>query len=634
MAGNIKGITIEIGGDSTELQKALQKPEKDAKSLQKELREINNSLKFNPDSLELLAQKSTVLGQEIAAVSEKLRVLRDSQSQVQTQAASGEIGEEQYRAFNREVEKTADQLNTLKTQLQDNGKEITRVGESTGEAAKGSQAYQRAIDEQRKATDKAKESSAEHGKSVQKLKDDYKDAEKGALTFGDAVKASTIGHLFAEGIQKAASALWDFAKAGAASARELEVNERKLELILRNTVSATDDYINSVKELIAQEEQLGVVSGHTQTAASQELATYVTRKGALEKLIPVMNDMIAQQYGVNASQQSGVSVATALGKTLDGQVGSLQRWGYRFSEAEQNILKTGSEMRKLEVITRVVTDSVGGLSHGLRETTEEGRMFGTVLNLEATQRKFGTSVERIKNSLLIQLLPSFTKAIDGIDEALTRNEATIQNVGTIVATVANALSNLIQLITSIPAPVLAMVAGIILAVSAFSSVEKGLGAFNNILGIFNAKLSPTTIKILALVAAVSVLLFLILSLKEGTDAAATSMERAGRSAGSFANQNVGTGSRGYATGTNSARRGLAWVGEDGPELVRFRGGEQVYTAAQSTRKAAEGGNISPDSTYNDYSTMNVTVNGIRELDELVDWWNNKRPRERAAGMGV
>lgn len=629
-SGNIKGITIEIGGNTTELQKALNKPEQDARKLQKELREINNSLKFNPDSLELLSQKSVVLGQQIATVSEKLKLLKESQAQVQAQVASGDIGEDQYRSFQRELEKTDSQLRGLKEQLVENGRQITSVGEKTGEAARNSDKYQQAIIAQKKAIEGAKESSKEHGKALTDVSQGYKGAEKAADGFSRQLDKKTIisADLVASAIKKAASALWDFANAGAESAREFETNQAKLSLVLKNTVSATDDYIASINALIEREEQLGVVSKSTQTAAAQELATYVTQQGILEQLIPVLNNMIAQQYGVNASQEAAVTVATALGKTLDGQVGSLQRWGYRFSEAEQAILKTNKEAQKASVIIRAVNDSVGGLNYGLRQTTKEGELFGKSLDLSNAQEKLGKDVERIKESLLSQLIPSLTEAIDVIDRGVVKNAATFENLGNIIATIINAFANLLKIIVAIPAPVLAIIAGVVLAVKTFESAEKGLKALNKVLDIAGLGFSKTTIQVLALVAAVSVLLFLILSLKDGTQNAERAIKSFGSTAGNLANQNVNAGQvRGYATGTKSAARGLAWVGEDGPELVNFHGGERVFNASQSRRIASSGSGAVNDTgnpqayIYNDYRKQ--YVRGLQETKPVVDWYQSR-----------
>lgn len=121
MANNIKGITVEIGGDTTKLSTAMKDVNKETYSLQSELKQINTQLKFNPGSTELLAQKQKVLKESVDATKQKLEQLKSVESQVKQQFASGNLGEEKYRAFEREVEQTEDKLKSLQKQAQEFG---------------------------------------------------------------------------------------------------------------------------------------------------------------------------------------------------------------------------------------------------------------------------------------------------------------------------------------------------------------------------------------------------------------------------------------------------------------------------------------------------------------------------------
>ena len=115
MAKNvIKGITIEIGGDATKLDKALTGVNKQSRSLQVELREVNKLLKLDPKNTDLLAQKQEILKEAIEATSEKLDVLKEAEAQVQKQFERGEVSEEQYRALQREVIKCSAELDDLR----------------------------------------------------------------------------------------------------------------------------------------------------------------------------------------------------------------------------------------------------------------------------------------------------------------------------------------------------------------------------------------------------------------------------------------------------------------------------------------------------------------------------------------
>ncbi|PRT29454.1 tape measure protein [Bacillus thuringiensis] len=117
MAGRIKGITIEIGGETTGLQNALKDVNKQSSELSKELKDVERLLKFNPGNVEALAQKQQLLTQQIENTTKKLDSLKSAQQQVQAQFESGAINEEQYRAFRREIEFTEGQLNGFKNSL-------------------------------------------------------------------------------------------------------------------------------------------------------------------------------------------------------------------------------------------------------------------------------------------------------------------------------------------------------------------------------------------------------------------------------------------------------------------------------------------------------------------------------------
>ncbi|OJD66205.1 tape measure protein [Bacillus sp. N35-10-4] len=117
MAGRIKGITIEIGGETTGLQNALKDVNKRSGELSKELKDIERLLKFNPGNVEALAQKQQLLTQQIENTTKKLDSLKAAQQQVQAQFESGAINEEQYRSFRREIEFTEGQLNGFKNSL-------------------------------------------------------------------------------------------------------------------------------------------------------------------------------------------------------------------------------------------------------------------------------------------------------------------------------------------------------------------------------------------------------------------------------------------------------------------------------------------------------------------------------------
>lgn len=129
--GRIKGITVEIGGDTVGLEKALSQVNKKSADLQKELRDVERLLKFNPGNTEALAQKQKLLADQVANTSDKLKQLKQAEEQVQQQFKNGKISEEQYRSFRREIEFTESSLNSAKQKMADMKAEQEKVANST-----------------------------------------------------------------------------------------------------------------------------------------------------------------------------------------------------------------------------------------------------------------------------------------------------------------------------------------------------------------------------------------------------------------------------------------------------------------------------------------------------------------------
>lgn len=135
-ANSIKGITIEIGGDTTKLDKALSETGKKSASLQRELKEVNRLLKLDPGNTELVAQKQKILAESVSETKKKLDILKEAEKQVQEQFERGEVSEEQYRALQREIIKTEADLKSLNEEaakmkwqgVADAGKKIEEAG--------------------------------------------------------------------------------------------------------------------------------------------------------------------------------------------------------------------------------------------------------------------------------------------------------------------------------------------------------------------------------------------------------------------------------------------------------------------------------------------------------------------------
>lgn len=113
MANRIKGITVEIGGDTTKLQTALKGVNGQIKSTQSALKDVEKLLKLDPTNTTLLAQKQKLLTQAIGETKEKLATLKTAAQQANEQLQKGEITQEQYDALQREIAETEAELKSL-----------------------------------------------------------------------------------------------------------------------------------------------------------------------------------------------------------------------------------------------------------------------------------------------------------------------------------------------------------------------------------------------------------------------------------------------------------------------------------------------------------------------------------------
>lgn len=131
MADRVKGITIEIDGNTQGLDKALKSVNDKSVKLNKELKDVNKLLKFDPGNAELVAQKQKLLSEQVENTKTKLNALKDAQKQVEQEFADGKIGEEQYRNFQREVASTEQSLRSYESQLKNLDSEQNALGQNT-----------------------------------------------------------------------------------------------------------------------------------------------------------------------------------------------------------------------------------------------------------------------------------------------------------------------------------------------------------------------------------------------------------------------------------------------------------------------------------------------------------------------
>ena len=135
MANRIKGITVEIGGDTTKLQTALKGVNSSIRDTQSQLRDVEKLLKLDPGNTELLAQKHRLLSEAVAGTKEKLETLKTAAEQANTALANGEITQDQYDALQREIIETENNLRDLERQAGQSAVALQKIA-ATGEKLK------------------------------------------------------------------------------------------------------------------------------------------------------------------------------------------------------------------------------------------------------------------------------------------------------------------------------------------------------------------------------------------------------------------------------------------------------------------------------------------------------------------
>ncbi len=261
----------------------------------------------------------------------------------------------------------------------------------------------------------------ELGRAVRSVQDESEKAKRAVLTWSEASQAigvlqDTIGEL-----QGVVSDL--------TSAYQVQlVAETQLQTIMRQRMGATDAEIQSVKDLCSAQQELGVIGDEVQLSGAQQMATFLQNKQSLDVLIPAMNNLVAQQNGLNATNQDAVSIGNMMGKAMQGQVEVLQRVGITFTDAQKQVLQFGNESERAAMLAQVITDNVGNMNAELAKT-DAGKWKQTSNWLGDIKEKLGEMVQGIAPA--ITMLSQLTIAGTGVAKLSTSIYASVKVVYTL-----------------------------------------------------------------------------------------------------------------------------------------------------------------------------------------------------------
>ena len=191
--------------------------------------------------------------------------------------------------------------------------------------------------------------------------------------------------------------------------------ETKLARVMRNTMDASDDEIQSIKDLTAAQQKLGVIGDEVQLAGAQELGMFLSQSESFKQLIPAMNDLTAKQHGLKATQEQSAQVAAMMGKAMKGNTMMLERAGIEFTEAQKKILKFGNEEERAATLAEAMEKQVGGMNEALA-ATPEGKLKSAANRIGDIKETAGSII----NSLKVAALPVLNVAMEFLERIAAR----------------------------------------------------------------------------------------------------------------------------------------------------------------------------------------------------------------------
>jgi hypothetical protein len=462
---------------------------------------------------------------------------------------------------------------------------------------------------------------------------------KGARTQADACQRSMnkMSGAFKGAVGAAAAffsfdAIVNYSNKASEAAQGQIANETKLTTIMKQRAKASDSQIQSILQLTEAQKQLGIIDDDAQIAGAQQLGTFVTRTKTLQILIPAMNNLLAQQKGVNATDQDAVNIGNMMGKVFTGQVGGLTRVGISFSKAQERVLKYGNEEQKAAMLAQVINENVGQMNAALAKT-DQGKLAKANMELGDIQKKVGFKIIPLQ----VKMAEAFLKMSPAIDKIIPL----LDKIPPIVDKIANAVTFVIKnwdkigpvvktVIVSILACKAAMI-GLTMAAKAqmivksistawlglqiaMDMVRKGETVLTAVQWLLNAAMTANPIGVVVVaVAALAAGAYLLIKNWNKVKTFFSNLWNWLKKNGSTILETVfmpwigipkliiknwdkikgifgGGDSKGkatvkrikhHATGTSYSAGGPAFIGENGPELVNLPRGSQVFSRSRT-----------------------------------------------------
>lgn len=263
------------------------------------------------------------------------------------------------------------------------------------------------------------------GRAVRSVQDDSEKAKRSVLTWAETAQAIDVLQNSIGELQGVVSDL--------TSAYQVQlVAETQIETIMRQRMAATDEQIQSIKNLCSAQQELGVIGDEVQLSGAQQMATFLQNKRSLDVLIPAMNNLLAQQNGLNATNQDAVSIGNMMGKAMQGQVETLQRVGITFDESQKKVLQYGTESERAAMLAKVITQNVGNMNAELAKT-DAGKQKQLENTLGDIKEQMGALVQGI--APYVTMASQITVTITGVVKLTTSLYAATKAFGTVTVAV-------------------------------------------------------------------------------------------------------------------------------------------------------------------------------------------------------
>lgn len=386
----LKGITVEIGGDTTKLGDAILKARKSAKDLSGELRGVESLLKLDPTNTVLLAQKQDILAESIAGAKDKLKMLIAAQESMSKQLADGKISPEQYRDFEREIESTRQQLTRLEAAASGTDDAVADVGDAAEEAG-----------------EKAEKASG-----------------------GWTVLKGVMSDLASSAIKAAVSTVVDGAKkmvsAGLEYNQAMEGYVTNFTTMLGGSAEAANSMVGSLQKLAsATPLAMSDLAGGAQTllafgVASDNVSGTLQRLGDISLGNADKMQSLARAYGKATAQGklTGETVQMMIDAGWNPLIDILDQTGESMEDVQKRMAAGSISAEELTRAVNHATDAGGKFAGGMEAASK------TVAGLTSTLQDnvnamLGELMQPVSDAMLSTLLPT---AIDAVDQLTTAFE--------------------------------------------------------------------------------------------------------------------------------------------------------------------------------------------------------------------